>query len=450
MTLKTKISLLVSLLFTFIYAVSATVVYVLFADFRKDEFENRLKDKAITSIKLLVEVEEVDSRLLETIDTVSINNLYSEKTLIFDSDFNLIYSSLDDTRIEWDQSDLEYLKKNKTFFRRENNLEVYGFFYDTNQEDFYALISANDSYGNRKLEYLLVILIFSYFLFTAAAWVATSYLVKKLFRPLDNFHTKVKSINENNLDTRIAVKRAKDEIDLLANEFNQMLLRIETSYTKQKEFAAQASHELRTPVTRITAQLENRMRNEKEPEMLHFMENLLKDVNQLSDLINSLLLLSKLEKDDRASERLCRIDEVVFEACEIVNRTFPDFKLQLEILESEHEDFLELKANKALMVIVFVNLLKNAYVHSESKKAILTIAEEGQKLKVEVSNDGQTLSEKEQEELFQPFMRGENSKNKSGLGLGLRIVWRILSQQNGEIRYRVEDGQNVFELKFRS
>lgn len=75
--------------------------------------------------------------------------------------------------------------------------------------------------------------------------------------PLGLFHQKIKNINENNLDTRIESKSNKDEIDLIANEFNFMMDRIEISYQKQKEFTAHASHELRTPLSRITAQIEN-------------------------------------------------------------------------------------------------------------------------------------------------------------------------------------------------
>ena len=106
MNLKNKISFIVSFLFTIIFAISATVIYILFADFRQEEFEIRLREKALSTIKLLVEIEEVDNQLLKIIDKNSIHKLYNEKVLIFNSDFNLIYSSLDDQKIKWDKADL--------------------------------------------------------------------------------------------------------------------------------------------------------------------------------------------------------------------------------------------------------------------------------------------------------------------------------------------------------
>ncbi|WP_299247826.1 HAMP domain-containing protein, partial [uncultured Cytophaga sp.] len=258
MNLKNKISFIVSFLFTIIFAISATVIYILFADFRQEEFEIRLREKALSTIKLLVEIEEVDNQLLKIIDKNSIHKLYNEKVLIFNSDFNLIYSSLDDQKIKWDKADLTYLKKNKNFYRKDINHEIFGIFYDTNQHDYYALISASDDFGKRKLRYLLYILIITYIVFTITCWFITTYIVKKLLLPLDTFYKTLKGINENNLKTRIHVHTKKNEIDLLANEFNQMLQRIDISYQKQKEFTAHASHELRTPIARILAQIENR------------------------------------------------------------------------------------------------------------------------------------------------------------------------------------------------
>lgn len=435
MTLKTKISLFVSLLFSVIYAISATVIYLLFADFRKEEFELRLRNKALSSIKLLVEVERVDKQLLSIIDQNNINKLYDEKTLIFDSNYNLIYSSLDDTQIKWSKSDLDYLKQNHTFFRKYKEQEVYGIFYDTNDKDFYAFITANDNFGKRKLEYLLYILLGTYVFFTIVCWLSAFYLVKKLILPLDIFHNKLKGINENNLDTRILVKEKKDEIDLLANEFNQMLGRIDISYQKQKEFTAHASHEFRTPIARITSQLENKIA-EKEDENQLFYKNLLTDINQLSELISSLLLLSKLDHSNKSSKELCRIDELIFEAAEKTNKLFPDFKMELIFSEIEDDDYeLTVQGNKSLLLIAFINLLKNAYSYSDNKQAIVTISATKTSCSVTISNNGNPLTEEEKTTLFEPFMRGKNAKNKSGLGLGLKIVERILLQHNAKIHY---------------
>ncbi|TDO97140.1 sensor histidine kinase [Flavobacterium sp. 245] len=451
MTLKNRISLLVSLLFTILFGLASTVIFVLYSNFRKEEFRDRLEIKALSNIKLLVNVKEVDDQLLKIIDQNSINKLYDEKTLVFDSHYKLIYSSIDDAKINWSIEDLKYLKKHKTFFKQQGDYEVYGVFYDTKDKDFYALISATDDYGKRKLLFLRYTLIISYIFFTCICWVLTSFMVKKAMNPLSVFHQKIKNINENNLDTRVESKSNKNEIDLIANEFNFMMDRIEISYQKQKEFTAHASHELRTPLSRITSQIENVVIDPSTSEKgKSFLKVILSDVNQLTELINSLLILSKIDNKNHENTEVHRIDEILFSAIENINKSFPDFVILFEMEESDNLDtVLEVKGNKNLLEIALGNVLKNACVYSDDKQAQVKISDQQNHLVISISNNGKTLSEEEQKNLFQPFMRGKNAKGTTGFGLGLRIVQRILSLHNSTITYSVpEENVNLFLLFF--
>ncbi|UUF13396.1 MULTISPECIES: sensor histidine kinase [Flavobacterium] len=452
MTLKNRISLLVSLLFTILFGLASTVIFVLYSNFRKEEFRDRLEIKALSNIKLLVNVKEVDDQLLKIIDQNSINKLYDEKTLVFDSHFKLIYSSIDDAKINWSVEDLKYLKKHKTFFKQQGDYEVYGVFYDTKDKDFYALISATDDYGKRKLLFLRYTLIISYILFTCICWVLTSFMVKKAMNPLSIFHQKIKNINENNLDTRIASKSNKDEIDLIANEFNFMMDRIEVSYQKQKEFTAHASHELRTPLSRITAQIENTVADPAtSAKGKTFLTTILSDVNHLTELISSLLILSKIDNNkNNEDNEVHRMDEILFSAIENLKKSFPEFIILFEIEESDNLDTaLEVKGNKNLLEIALINVLKNACVYSDNKQALVKISTQENHLVISVLNTGKTLSEAEQKNLFQPFMRGKNSKGTSGFGLGLRIVNRILTLHKSSISYSIpNDKKNLFQLFF--
>jgi len=452
MTLKNRISLLVSLLFTILFGLASTVIFVLYSNFRKEEFRDRLEIKALSNIKLLVNVKEVDDQLLKMIDQNSINKLYDEKTLVFDSNYKLIYSSIDDAKINWSIEDLKYLKKHKTFFKQQGNYEVYGVFYDTKDKDFYALISATDDYGKRKLLFLRYTLIISYIFFTCICWILTSFMIKKAMNPLRVFHQKIKNINENNLDTRIKSKSNKNEIDLIANEFNFMMDRIEISYQKQKEFTSNASHELRTPLSRITSQIENNVSDPTTSDKAKvFLKTILSDVNQLTELINSLLILSKIDTKNQEYNETHRMDEILFSAIENLNKSFPDFVILFEMEENENLDTaLEIKGNKNLLDIALSNVLKNACVYSDNKQAKVKISNSSDNhLIISISNTGTTLSENEQKNLFEPFMRGENSKGTAGFGLGLRIVNRILTLHSAQIVYSIpEENTNLFQLIF--
>lgn len=449
MTLKSRIAFFISLLFTILFGIACGIVIFLFSNFRKEEFKQRLEEKALTTIRLLTEVKEVDNQLLKIIDRNTINRLYNEKILVFDAGYKLIYSSLDDIKINWTPADLDYLKKNKTFFKRDGENEIYGFFYDTSQKDYYALVSANDNAGKRKLNFLIYLLLGAYAFFTGIAWVICFYTIRNLLRPLDTFHHTISQINEYNLQKRITVnEKSTNEIELISKEFNFLLGRIEEAYQKQKEFTAQASHELRTPLARISAQLENQMAGADKSHQ-KMLQSSLQNINQLNGLINSLLILSKIDSQKDTATEFFRLDEIIYKSIERVHREVNLFRAVLNIEdEAITEEMIVVRGNHFLLETVFYNLLKNACNYSGNQQATITISIHQNKPYVTITNNGITISEEEQKKLFQPFMRGANSKSKSGLGLGLRIVQRILTYYGYKIQYRVSDGLNQFCIFF--
>lgn len=449
MTLKNRIAIFISILFTVLFGIVSIIIVSLFAEFRQEEFRQRLEEKALSTVKLLLEVKEIDYQLLKVIDHNSINELYDEKTLVFDSAYKLIYSSLDDTRINWTRTDLEYLKKHKAFFKRDGDNEIYGVFYDTKSRDYYALISANDSSGKRKLEYLIYLVTAAYFLFSLLAWLLTFYVVKRTLVPLEELHKNISGIQENNLATRLPVlPDNKNEINLLSAEFNLMMGRIENAYQSQKDFTAQASHELRTPLARLTALLENRLQTAEEEDKI-FLQSILGNVNQLNELISSLLIISKAELRSESLNEQARIDEVLYTAIEGMHAEHKDFKVNFELVESDSlMDSLTVPGNTQLLEIVFINLLRNAYYYSDNKQVDITVEQTDNVLQVYLRNTGTALTEAEQKKIFQPFSRGANSKGKQGVGLGLRIVHRILSIYGYNITYSVVEGQNEFQISF--
>ena len=420
-----------------------------FSDFRKQEFEVRLNEKAQSAIKLLNDYKALDVRILQLVDSNTIHKLYNEKMLVFDSTLHLVYSSLDDTRIKWNYADLQSLKTKGSFFKKEKDLETFGFYYSGKEGVYYVLISAEDHYGKRKLEYLIYTLLGAYLLFTVITWILAFMIVKRQLRPLDFFHKRISSINEQHLELQLETQPdSKHEIDLLSNEFNFMMSRIADAYQKQKEFKSQASHELRTPLARISAQLENQIKasDAKQKEVL---SQIFEDVNRLNELINSLLLLSRTEIQKSPVRETARLDEVVYSSIEKISAQFPEIKINLEIDLADHlEAILEIRGNSALLELSVTNLLKNAYLYSNDRMVNIVIRESKNSLVLVMSNKGDTLSPDEQKNMFQPFMRGRNSKGYNGLGLGLRIVQRILNSYEYKVVYDIQNELNCFTVYF--
>ncbi|TBX70745.1 HAMP domain-containing histidine kinase [Flavobacterium silvisoli] len=454
MTLKRKITVNVSLVFTVIFGLSSTLIYVSFYNFRKEEFKNRLKEKAMTTAKLLLEVKEIDKQILESIDQNSINKLYNEKTLVFNSDYKLIYESLDNTTIEWTKADLVTLNREKLFFKSQShNKELLGIYLRMSTGDYYVLITAEDNYGYSKLRYLLYSLIITYCIGIILVWLFIYIFVQKLLRPLDTFQQQITSITANQLNIHLEENNSNDEINLLTRAFNQMLTRLEDSFTTQKEFTANASHELYTPLTRISLQLENLIQLEQHSENTQkYLKSINNDVHHIADLIDSLLILAKANKEDIGKKfRSERLDEIMFDAMDQVKKIHSGFNLEFDIQLGENlEKPMEIKGIKSLLKIAFFNLLKNAYAYSSDKRAVVLIKQfNDQEISVIISNNGKTVTAEEQKKMFDPFMRGVNSGKTSGSGLGLPIVKRILNYHNATISYTISNEQyNQFLIVF--
>lgn len=448
MTLKRKIAVNIAIAFSLLYGLMAVLIYASFASFRREEFRNRLEDKALTTTNLLFQIRQIDRQLLHLIDQNTINKLYNEKTLVFDQNYNLIYSSIDDASIKWDKSDLVRLKEKKKTFKTVDEKEVFGIFYDFEKEDYYVLIAAEDKYGHQQADYLLKILLFSFLGGTTLVWFSTYAFTRKQLKPLDDFQKQITSVSAGRLDNRLDIGRENDEIALLTRAFNEMLTRIDTAYNAQKEFTANASHELRTPISRLVLQMESLMRQPGHSQQtLAYLKNMGNDLEQLRELIQSLLIMARMNEQQNQELEIQRIDEIIFDALETTNQNYPDFRMNFEISGGTDIN-LEVKGRKSLLEIVFLNLFRNACLYSDDRVVNVTINQRSSGLQIVLENNGKSLTDSEHSKIFDPFVRGNNALTTQGSGLGLRIVKRILDYHDSVISYVSTENGHRFVVTF--
>lgn len=452
MNLKQRFSITFSLLFSIVLGTVLVFIFVFFSRYRREEFSERLEHKAASTLKILFEVQEIDDQMLRIFDKNTINKLYNEKVLIFNSQGDLIYASPDDIPLEWDKNDLAYLQKNKQFYRKTNEYDTFGKYYETPDNGYYAIVTAEDKYGNRKLDYLKILLFTSFIIGTIAVWMLSFYMSKIGLRPLDRLSERIKNITDKNLSTRLSVQNPNSEIGSLSIAFNQMIDRIDNAYNKQKEFTGNASHELRTPISRIAAQLENILGN---PEIPDKPKEILKGINdevyQLSEVVTSLLLLSKVNTPDEFSKLpIVRLDEIIFSAIGNVNKQFPNLRLTFHIQnETLQEPNFELKGDELLLSIAFENLLKNAAQYSDNQLIDYTLRVTPTHLFSVFRNTGETPQVENTATLFNAFLRGNNAINKPGSGLGLSIVKRIIEYHHADIQYFIPaEKTNEISIRF--
>lgn len=438
MSLKRKIALTISIAFSLLFGMVMAVIYLSFNDFRRDEFKERFRQRLEFTTHFISKSKDFEEEAPIFFNENSDNILLNEKILIFNDQKELIYSTIKDRNVTWDNTMLKELDKKKIIYTEKTVPEIYAALRTINGENYYILTSAFDTNGKSKLDYLKYLLIASYAMSTLLIGFFSYYFVEKFLRPLEDLNKEISEVTAHKLTTQIPVQNSSDEISVLAKSFNTMISRLDDVFQSQKDFTASASHEIRTPITRMAFQLENLIKfEEHSPKTLSSLQQIQRDVYQLSDLTNSLLLLTKFDKENIQSiYEEVRIDEVIFDAFEAVEKSYPDLKLDFLITEETSENaFLTIPGIQALLIIVFINLFKNAAVYSDNSQVRVLITETSDRLSVEVVSNGDTISEEEQPKLFEAFTRGNNAQNISGSGLGLRIVKRILEYHDAEIMY---------------
>ena len=450
--IKQRFSIVFSFFFSALLGLVLLVILTLFSQFRKEEFTERLIEKAETTVRLLVNVQEVDYQLLKIIDKNTIYRLYNEKTLIFNQNFELIYSSIDDAKLEWTRKDLEKVRDEKTTYEKIGLYDLVGISYHYDNEDYYVLISAEDKYGQNKLTYLKILLTGSFLMGVSGVWFLSFYLSKKTLSPLDIVGKQIREITEKNLNNRLSISERNDEINALARAFNQMIGKIEHSYKSQKAFTGNASHELRTPLARIISQMENVVRSEEvDVKNTEILKSVIVDCYQLSDVVTSLLLLSRLDNKEKIDFKTVRLDEIIFESVEHMRKQYPAFKIQFEIDNQTEREFLfNIKGDDTLLSIAINNLLKNAYNYSDNQQIHIKVLQNVVELELHIQNSGDVPHVTDLNELFNTFKRGSNSLNKQGSGLGLGIVKRIINYHGGDVVYLAPNtNTNLIIVKFK-
>ena len=452
MSLKRKIALSLSIAFSLIFGIMMFVIYVSFNDFRRDEFKLRFQKRLVFTVNFIEKANDFEREAPLFFDENSDNVLLNENIIILNAEKELVYSTLKDKKVTWDNNLLESLDKEKTIYNEHSEPEIYAALRNIKGENYYILTSAQDVTGESKLAFLGYTLIFSYIISVLLIWFFSYYLVSKFLQPLEVLKNQISDTSVHRLTTDIILKNSNDEIGVLAKSFNLMTSRLDDVFQSQKDFNSSAAHEMRTPLTRMAFQLENLIQLENHSDKTKStLQQMLQDVYQLSDLTKSLLLLSKFDKEGIATVyEEVRIDEVVFDAFESVHRNFPDFKMDFQIDEESIDDsVLTVKGVKSLLEITFINLFKNAALYSDNQEVDISIKETDFRIIVKVYSVGSIIPLEEREKLFEAFMRGSNSHNKTGSGLGLRIVKRILEYHKAEISYTsLSDKENLFTVIF--
>ncbi|RXJ77646.1 two-component sensor histidine kinase [Arcobacter sp. F155] len=309
-------------------------------------------------------------------------------------------------------------------------------------ENYYVLeVATNFSTINSTLENLIYILLFIVPVILVLSIIGGYFLIYKSFLPIEKLLQNLKNINASDLSKRLESKNKNDEIDLLSQEINNLLQRLEISFDKVSQFSSNASHELKTPLTIIRGEIEIALRKDRnQDEYKDTLSNCLDELITIQQTIDDLLFLAKNEHEVlEQNEEEIYLDEVSLEAYKEM-QTFA--KLKNIKLECQIKEPLQIKGHHKLLKIAIKNILKNAITFSH-ENSIVTISnyqdEDNQVICIEDKGIG--ISKEDQEKIFDKFYRTDKSRNKEsgGTGLGMSIVEKIVKIHKGVIKLQSEE-----------
>lgn len=437
MKIRTRLTLRFILINAIIILSGSLCIYIFSADYREEEFYKRLSSKANNTAKLLIEVEEVDVDLLRKLEKDNPVSLANEKIIIFNYRDSVLFSTDEEAALKIEKPLLDEIRLNEEVRFRQGSYEVLGFLFKGEFDRFVVVAGATDIYGVKKIANLIYVLLIVFALSTVVVSISGWIYAGKALQPIANVVSQVSEITITSLNLRVDQGNGNDEIAKLAETFNSMLERLESSFLAQKNFITNASHELRTPLTAITGQLEVTLLNARSPdEYQKVMNSVLEDIRSLNNLSNRLLLLAQATSEEREKKMSSlRVDEVVWQAKDELLKHHPDFVINIDLDETlDDEDTLTIKGDEQLIKTAVSNIIENGCKYSENRRTDVYIQPRPSGLSVLFKDQGIGIPPEDIPNIFEPFYRGSNTMNIKGHGIGLSMVRGIIKLHGGNIQ----------------
>ena len=283
--------------------------------------------------------------------------------------------------------------------------------------------------------------------------VCTYFLTKKALTPLQKLTSEVSQIQAQNLSTQLEVPNSKDEIAQLTSSFNEMLARLDNAFSTQKQFSANAAHELRTPLAVLQTNLEV-FEKKQEPEMIEYRQlfTMIKEQTaRLSQLVGTLLDMTNLKSvprtdhvslEELVDEVFCDLDPVAEKAG--ISIHFDDSSSQ-DLYTDVHtpdasalnNNILNITGSYVLLYRAVYNLVENAIKYNRPNGSVtVSVKEKNGQAMILVKDTGIGISPENQKKIFDPFFRVDKSRSRAmgGAGLGLALVDSIAREHGGSVK----------------
>ncbi len=428
------------------------VIYLLFAEYREEQFQQQQNEKIENTIRLLERHKESSAEISNILDEQDINDFFDEKLLVYNREKKNIFASLDSLDIKRAEEILSKLSPdNRWIETREDNYDLIGVYLLNNAGEYYAISKAYDAFGHSKLRYLRNILVIIFIVITVIVLVVSFYLSKKISDPITALAEKLNTYDLEKENTgQVDINTTSYELVLLTSRFNELVNRTNNAFIFQKHIAHHISHQLKTPLAVLVSELERIQGSTADENTKASLVHQVVKAKTLGTTINALLEISKIEANGHIKKRPVRVDEMIFDIIEELNIINPGFIFEIRYSpENMNDHKLIVYANPILLRQAFQNLLVNCIAYSKQAKAEIKFDGLQQDvMELHFINEGDPISEEEQKLLFHHFFRGKNSMEKPGFGLGLVLTKKALELSGATISYTYHANENRFLVRF--
>lgn len=321
--------------------------------------------------------------------------------------------------------------------------------YDARHEiDGYGVVwvrgvaSADDVNSTLRAMLRLALVVFPFFVVLAA--VGGYLIARNAFRPVRRIAQTAREISEgNDLSRRIALGEGRDEIYALAAEFDRMFQRLQAAFEAEKQFASDASHELRTPTAIVISQCEDALENaETLDEARAALRSVLDQAEKMAALIAQLLMLARTAG---GSQKLHWEQVDLSELAELVAEQMEEMADARHIsVETSVQPGLVVQGDETLLMRLLINLLENGIKYGrEGGWLRLTLTGDEDTVTGVVEDNGIGIAPEHLDKIWNRFWQADPARSTQGAGLGLSMVKWIAEAHGGSVCVRSEPGQGT-------
>lgn len=264
------------------------------------------------------------------------------------------------------------------------------------------------------------------------AMVAAHFLSKIFFDPIKDLRYGMQKVADGDFSTRLETKSSSTEIQEVIAGFNMMAQELSSTEILQTDFVSNVSHEFKTPINAIEgySTLLQGCDNLDEDQRV-YVEKILFNTKRLSTLVSNILLLSKIENQSiQTHQAWYGLDEQVRESILALETAWAPKDIEFDV----DLDDIEYYGNESMVHHVWDNLISNAVKFSPQSGVIkIRLQKKPDRFVFIIEDEGPGLTVEAQKHLFDKFYQADTSHKQEGNGLGLALVKRILSIENGEI-----------------